>query len=343
MNAEAQSLAVDQGLVSLVSKAELDQQIQTARANPRSIANFRKEALALATIDEETADECIYALPRAGKTIEGPSIRFAEIIAYSWGNFRAGTRIVEEGRDALTAQGVFYDLERNGGITREVKRRITNSRGERYNADMISTTANATSSIALRSAIFNAIPRALWQPIYREVRKVVAGEAKTHATKRAETLQALQKVGVTQAMVLERYAYKGVDDITTDDIVELRGLRNAIRDGDLKIEEAFAPKVADSAKPPASRAEQVKESLRGAKEQPQQPTGPDLSNPQVAIAELRATKAQANLDAIYALVKVAHEAAKRALPVEVEAAYHEHGEALKQQPREKGEGKGAAT
>src|SRR5208337_1751576 len=154
--------APDISSLAVLNKSEIFQQIETARRFPRSIVQFRKEALQLVTLDETTAAECIYALPRGGKTIIGPSARFAEIINYSWGNTRAGARVVSEGEEFVTAQGLFYDLEKNTAISYEVQRRISDKNGRRYNADMIGVTSNAASSIGLRNAILKGIPKALF-------------------------------------------------------------------------------------------------------------------------------------------------------------------------------------
>src|SRR5450631_3785003 len=89
VNEEATSgLPVNFGNSSLavsLARAEVDQQITTAHAYPRSIARAVKGIMTLATLDEQTAEECVYALPRGGKAIKGPSIRFAEIIGSQWG------------------------------------------------------------------------------------------------------------------------------------------------------------------------------------------------------------------------------------------------------------------
>jgi hypothetical protein len=156
----------------LLSKAELDQQIVTAKAHPRSVDKFRKELYALACSDIHTAEECIYAVPRAGKTIEGPSIRFAEIVAYCWTNAHLGGRVTEVGRETIKAQGAFHDLERNVKVVREVERRITTKDNKRFSADMIATTGNAAISIGMRNAIFNGVPRALWWGMYQQTRRI---------------------------------------------------------------------------------------------------------------------------------------------------------------------------
>src|SRR4051794_13584258 len=86
---------VDNGaMVEAITRGEIDMQIRTARAYPRNITTFKREALALACLDEETASSMFYVVPRGGKMIEGPSIRMAEIVGSAFGNLRYGARIV---------------------------------------------------------------------------------------------------------------------------------------------------------------------------------------------------------------------------------------------------------
>lgn len=233
----------DVTVLQAISKAELDQQITTARAFPRSLRRFLAECMDMATLNERVASECIYAIPRAGKTISGPSARLAEIVASAWGNCQAGARIVDEGPEFVTAQGIFRDLERNVSITYEVRRRITDKNGNRFNADMIGVTGAAASSIALRNAVFRGVPKAFWSDIYEAARKAAVGDVKTIVAKRGEALDTLQKMGVPNAQVFEALGIKGIQDIGTDELVTLKGLVTAIKDGETTIEAAFAVKA----------------------------------------------------------------------------------------------------
>lgn len=225
--------------LALLEKASVDQQIATAKAFPRSISKFLKELQDMATLNPAVAEACIFALPRAGKAIEGASIRFAELAVSCWGNYHVISRVIKIDRDTVTAQGIFRDLERNGSISDETDRSILNRNGQRYKADMIVVTGNAARAIARRNAILQGIPRAFWEPIYLEARRVVAGDSKTLASRRAEALVYLQKFGVTPEMVFATLGVTGVEDITSDHIVSLRAAARAIRDGEATVEDAF--------------------------------------------------------------------------------------------------------
>jgi hypothetical protein len=239
---EAGGLVVESNTLALLNRSEIESQIATARRYPRSLANFRKDALAMVTLSTETAESCIYALPRADKTLEGPSVRFAEIIQSAWGNCRSGARVVNEQDTYLTAQGAFLDLEHNAGVTYDVQRRIVDSKGYRYSVDMVGVTANAACSIAHRNAILKGVPKALWNPVYLAARASVMGDFKTLGNRRAEAIKKFQAFGVTKEMIFELLGVSGVQDIVVEHLVTLHGVLTAIQEGDTTVEQMFAPK-----------------------------------------------------------------------------------------------------
>jgi len=245
----------DAGVLTAISRAELDQQITTARAFPRSLKRFQDECMGMATLNEHVASQCFYVLPPRkggnGEPIEGPSARMAEIVASAWGNCRAGARVVEEGAEFVTAQGVFHDLERNVQITMEVRRRITTKEGRRYGADMIAVTGNAACSIALRNAVFKGIPKAFWEEVYLAARKAAVGDIKTLAANRAAALGYCGKLGIAKEAVLATLGVPSAEDIGLEHLATLKGLLTAIKDGDTTIEQAFAMPVKPAAAPEA--------------------------------------------------------------------------------------------
>jgi len=237
----------DAGTLTAVVRAEIDGQIATARAFPRSLTAFIKSARELVAIDEETAEACIYSLPRGKddhgnkKFITGPSARFAEVVQHCFGNNRAGGRVVAIDKDSITAQGVYHDLEKNVQVTKEVSRRILDSKGRRYNADMIGVTGNAAISIALRNAVLAGIPQALWLPIYETARLVAVGDVTTLATRRGNALLWFGKVGVSPEQIFARLDVAGEEEIGIEHLETLVGIKTAIRRGDVTPEAAFAP------------------------------------------------------------------------------------------------------
>lgn len=235
------TMVPEEGMAATINRSEIEQQISTARRFPRSLKRFRDEALQMVTLSQSIAEQCVYALPRDGKTIEGPSARFAEIITSAWGNNRSGARVTDDSGEFVTAQGVFHDLERNVAITYEVKRRIVDRQGRRFKPDMIGVTANAACSIALRNAILKGVPKAFWEDMYVEARKVIMGDIKTLANRRADALSHFQRFGISAEQVCAKLDVPGIEDIGLEHLVLLRGIVTAIKEGDTTPEDAFGP------------------------------------------------------------------------------------------------------
>lgn len=258
-----QAQAVSAGTLAILTRAEIDVQISTAKTYPRSVKKFQTDALGLATLDEETAISCFYRLPRGGKTIEGPSIRLAEIIASAWGNLRYGTRIVGQDARFVTAEGVCHDLERNVSGTARIDRRITNRKGETFNDDMVAVTANAACAIAVRNAIFHVIPRAFWNHVYEQAKLTAIGKAETLTDRRASMVAYFQKMGVLLERLLAVAGKPSVEDLSLEDVFNLRAVANAIRTGETTVDQAFPEPRREE--PKQSATEKLAEKLGGKK------------------------------------------------------------------------------
>jgi len=232
-------IAVQNTTLSAMAKSEVEAQLDAAHRYPRSVTKFLREALSLASINVEVAQSCIYALPRGGKTISGPSVRLAEICASAWGNLHVAARIVGIEDTNIVAQGGAWDLEKNLRYSVETRRKITDKNGKRYNEDMVVMTGNAAASIALRNAIFRAIPRAYVDQLYAQVRKVAVGDATTLVARRDAVLGKLAKMGADLPRVLGALGKKGVDDIGLDELEVLIGYGTSIKDGSRTVDELF--------------------------------------------------------------------------------------------------------
>lgn len=224
-----------------LQKAEIDQLITTARSFPRSMKRVQSAIMTMATLDEESAEECMYALPRGGKPIKGPSIRFAEILKQSFGNCRAGARVVDVDRVEMfvEAEGVFHDLETNASTTARVRRRISDKNGRLFKDDMIIVTGNAACSIAMRNAILAGVPKPLWRKAYDSVQATITGDITTLSENREKALKALAAFGVKPEQIFASLGREGMEDVTVDDIATLRGMYSALKNGEATVEEMF--------------------------------------------------------------------------------------------------------
>lgn len=223
-------------------RAEFDVAIATAKRFPRSLDSFLKRAEGMATVSVDVAAACEYTLPRKkqnGEKIQGPSIRLAEIVAAQYGNLRIGARIIEEGETHVVAQGIAHDLESNVSYTSEVRRGIRTKEGKRYTADMIGVTCNAACAVALRNAIFKAIPFALIAPIAEKAKAVAIGTAETLKARRDKLIAWFAAKGIDKARVFAALEVKGEEDINLEKMHDLNGIWNAVRDGETSLEEAF--------------------------------------------------------------------------------------------------------
>lgn len=257
----ALALPQEMGTLGTIVKSEIDMQISTAKTYPRSITAFRNEVRTMATLNEKIAASCTYALPRREKnaetglyekkSIKGPSVRFAEILASAWGNCRAGSRIISEDDRFVTAQGFFFDVQRNVTKMREVKRRITTRSGNKFSDDMVAVTANAACSIAVRNATFDGIPEAFWSDIHEEVIQTAVGDVKNLSEKRDAMMEHFKKLKVTPEQIFATLDVKGVEDIGLDELAEMKQYATAIKEGDATAASIFAKP--DEEKPKASK------------------------------------------------------------------------------------------
>ena len=225
--------------MELIQRAEIDMQIATAKRYPRDLAVVKKKMLSFATLDEETAESCFYTLPRDGKTIQGPTVRLAEIAVACYGNLRAASRVISNDGKIITSQAACHDLENNTLISVEVQRRITNKQGKTYSEDMQVTAGNAANSIAFRNAVFKVVPGALVKPVYEAAKAVAVGTASTLAVKREKMVKRLNGMQVPTAKILLKLGRSSIESIDLSDLEILIGLGTAIKDGDISIDEAF--------------------------------------------------------------------------------------------------------
>ena len=228
--------------LAVITQSEYAAMVATAnlKGNKRSVDEFSKKLMLYATHSQPVALGMFYSLPRAGKQIVGPSVRFAEIVAPCWKNNSTGSRIIGETDQTVTAQGVFLDYEANMRNVKEIPRRITSSDGRKFNADMILTTSKAALSIAYREAILKGgVPQALWTPAYDESKLTAVGKAISHTERIDKAMDYLTKLGVTEWQIMNAVGCASPKEMETDHLLTLKVMCEEIKRGDRTIEQVF--------------------------------------------------------------------------------------------------------
>lgn len=232
---------IDAGTLAVLTRVEIESQVATAKQYPRSVTRAAKNILSLATMDPETSEECMYALPRGGKPIVGPSIRFAEILASQWGNLRAAARVIKIDRENkhVEAEGICHDLETNQAQKATVLRRITDKQGRLLRDDMILVTCNAACAIAKRNAILAVVPKPVWRRAYMAVEGISKGDVTTMKERWTQATKAFASYGVKPEQLYAVLGIAGEEELTVDHFPALTGMRAAIKNGEATVEELF--------------------------------------------------------------------------------------------------------
>lgn len=226
-------------------RANIDIQVSTAKQYPRSISRCANNAVAIATMDKDTAQSCGYALPRGGKPITGPSVHLAKIIAQQYGNLRAEAKVVEITDKQVVSRGTAWDLENNYAVSFEVRRSIIGRNGNRFSDDMITVTGNAANSIAYRNAIFGIVPKSITDKAYKAAQHLITGdlsdEEKLIKRRDGAIKHFIDTYGITEEEVIKLCGKHTVNQIQADEIALLLGFAQSLKDGDTTVDELMAP------------------------------------------------------------------------------------------------------
>lgn len=245
-----------------ITRGEIDIQISTAKRFPRSIATFLGRAREIVSIDIETAESCLYRRPvgkgknEEGKWVdkyaEGMSIRMAEIVGATYGNLRVGSMLIEQTERYVKARGFAHDLETNYACSCEVIEATIDKDGKPLTERMRIVIAKAALSKARRDATFMVVPKAMCKPLETTARNVAIGDETTLLSRRAKVLAWVDSLGkgksFDRARVYTALGISGEADLGLDELAQLTGIKTAIGDGDVTIDEAF-PKIIEARVP----------------------------------------------------------------------------------------------
>lgn len=196
------------------------------------------------------ANVAFYTVPRGGQKVTGPSIRLAEEIARVYGNFDYGHRELSRDDKKSEVEVYAWDMENNNFSRRQLTvMHVLDTRDGprklRDQKDVDDKIANVASK-QLRGRILALMPKWMVEAAIEECRKTLTGNNDVPIADRVRKMtQAFAKYGVTPKH-LDGFLGHSLDEVTSEEIADLQGVFNAIRDGG-KISDYFGESEAAEA------------------------------------------------------------------------------------------------
>ena len=214
------------------------------------------------------AEAAQYEYPKGDTVVTGPSIRLVEVLARHWGNIDSGVTEIDTYADHTVVKAYAWDLE--GNVSDEKTFSVPHKRttkkgsykltGERDIYEMVANKAARRKRSCLLAVMPGWYVEAALDACNETLRKSVAN-GRSMDEVRASLLSAFAEVGIT-AVDIEARMGRPIDKLNENDVVKLRHLYSAIKDGFVKAADAFdTTEQSSSADLPSEDEENALEAL----------------------------------------------------------------------------------
>lgn len=211
--------------------AEAQGQLVLAKKFPRD-ENASYDMLMRSCKSIAFANTAFYTVPNRGS---GPSIRFAEEVARVYGNFQYGHRELSRSDGKSEIEVYAWDMQNNNYSKRQITvlHVVDTKNGPkvlRDQGDIDNRIANVASK-QVRGRILALMPKWFVEEAIQMCRETLAGKTDEPIDARIRKMQqAFLKYGVSSDH-LEKFVGKPMAEFMVDDIVDLTGVFNALKEG----------------------------------------------------------------------------------------------------------------
>jgi hypothetical protein len=320
------------------AQALIQRESQEIQARMLVARNFPRDALKAmdrilnAFTRPTLCEDAKYEYARGGQQVTGLSIRAAEVLAQNWGNLACG--VAELSRAGGQSECLAFAQDLETGFYDERRFYVRHWRDTKKGGHPVSEERDIYELIAnmgarrKRACILAVIPSDVQEEAERQIELTLRTKIEVNADSIKKLLETFASFGITQEMI-EARIQRRIESILPAQMLSMRRIYTSLKDGMSEPSnwfETVAATVDDKpADVPSTRTEQVKEQLR-ARGKKQAAASQDEAVPQFdaaqGVAELRRAKTLAELEARRGVVWQDFADTKRALPIEVEDAYH---------------------
>lgn len=212
------------------------------------------------------AEQALYAYPKGGEIVTGPSIRLAEVLAQNWGNISFGIKEVSQENGVSLAKAYAWDLETN--VIQEKEFHVPHIRYTKKGIYKLTDPREIYELVAnngarrLRACILGVIPGDIAEAAVEECKKTMKGGKEPIADRVRNLIAAFNELGVKVEHIEKRLGHK-LDATIETELVTLRAVYKSLKDGMAKREDFFDLGLeADQDKPTNKRSEEALKDLR---------------------------------------------------------------------------------
>nr|DAR44523.1 MAG TPA: hypothetical protein [Caudoviricetes sp.] len=220
---------------------------------------------------KDLAEAAQYEFPRGDSVVKGPSIRLVEVLARHWGNIMSGITEVDVQGDTTTIKCFAWDLETNASDekTFSVKHERSTKKGSYKltdERDIYEMVANKGAR-RKRACLLAVMPGWYVDAALEECDKTLSDSLTKSGESLEEiiekTVNAFAGFGITPEQICTKLN-KEIDKLSNNDIVKLRHLYSAIKDGFVKATDAFGIASGSDPSLPTGEEENALETLNKA-------------------------------------------------------------------------------
>lgn len=187
------------------------------------------------------AEQAVYAYPRGGTQVTGPSIRLAEAMAQNWGNVSCGLKELEQRNGESTVMAYAWDMETN--FRQEKVFTVKHERHTKAGVTKLTDPRDIYELVAnqgarrLRSCIVGVIPGDIVEAAVDQCEKTMTKDVKVEEGVK-KVIAAFEPLGVTKAMIEKRVGCK-IEAIVVGQLVQLRKIYKSLTDGMAQVADFF--------------------------------------------------------------------------------------------------------
>lgn len=198
---------------------------------------------------KELAEAAQYEFPKGESVVKGPSIRLVEVLARHWGNITSGVDEIESKDGETTIKSYAWDLETNvsdsktftvkheRSVGKGDNRKIKKLTDERDIYEMVANKGARRKRACLLSVLPGWYVDAAVTACEETLRKSLT-EGKSMEEVISSIVSAFSEFDISPAQIEDKLG-KPVESLSKNDVVKLRHLYSAIKDGFVKPGDAF--------------------------------------------------------------------------------------------------------